>query len=642
MSVRLLRILVVALLLAGIVPAGLVPAPAAAAEYTMETSALYLIEPDERRARVSVDVTFTNTTPDPEGQFSLFPTVELAIHDTATDVAAKDAEGGLEVAAAVRDDVNVATVTLRDPVRFEEAATFTLTYTIPDGEGTQLRIRPSVVVLPIWSFGTSGTVRVKLPASYNVRADGDPLSASREGDSSILVSGTIADPSQWLALVSADREATYRTLDATVDLASGSLALHVRAFDDDVAWGEQARDLLVRALPLLEERIGLTAPPDAPRGELVVVESVPTGDAEPAPSDDLEIRVGFDEPPFTLLHQAAHLWIDDRLLADRWSREGLASYVAGLVAGELEVSGPYDPVALRDERAAQAIPLASWQGTGQDAYGYPAAWALFSELGGQIGPDAILEALDRIAAGRGAYDGTTTNPAVDVEPAGSRQLLDQLELTSGADLGARWVAQVLGPSAQPELDARASAREAYAALLSAAGEWGPSEPVRATMETWRFPDAMAEIEAASAWLTDRDALLADIETAGLSVPSRLRDRYEQSGGGPASNDELEAERAVVEAYRAGTAAASADRGLLERIGLAGGTSPDASLATANQLFGEGDLHGASDAIAAAAERLDSATTAGLLRLLSALAAVGAVIGLIIWLMRRRNHAPRGA
>ena len=106
-------------------------------------------------------------------------------------------------------------------------------------------------MLPVWGFGTSGTVRVKLPAAYNVRADGDPLSASREGDASVLVSGAIADPSQWLALLSADRETTFRTLDATVPLASGDLELHVRAFADDAAWGERARDLLVRALPLL-------------------------------------------------------------------------------------------------------------------------------------------------------------------------------------------------------------------------------------------------------------------------------------------------------------------------------------------------------------------------------------------------------
>lgn len=640
MTARLLRLITASLLLATMAPFGLRPAPALGAEYTMETAARYVVEPDARRALVSVEVTFTNTTPDPAGQFSLFPAVELAIHDTAADVAATDEEGDLTVATAKRDDVNVATVTLRDPLRFEEAATFTLTYTLPDGPSPQLRIRPSIVVMPVWSFGTSGTVSVELPAAYTVRADGDPLTARRSGDASILESGAIGDPTQWLALISADRETSYETLEATADLASGSLAIEVRAFADDVAWGEAARDLLVRALPLLEQRIGIG---DTPAGPLVVIESPPSAAAEAPPSLEPEIRVGFDEPPFTLLHQAAHLWIDESLLADRWSREGLASYVAGAVAAELEVALPYDPLKRRDELAAAAMPLATWQDTALDGYGYPASWAFFSELSAEVGPEPITAALARIAAGRSAYDDRiTTSEAVEPDPAGTRQLLDQLELTSGADLAPRFVAAVLGAAAQPEIDARAAARTAYAELDAAAGEWGTSAPVRAAMEDWRFGEARDEIAAATAWLARRDTLLADIDAAGLSVPSRLRDRYEQSGGGSEAQDELEAERAVVEAYRSAIDAASAERSLLARIGLAGGTAPDESLATANDLFGGGDLRGASDAIAAARERLDSADTAGLLRLLSAVVVVALIVGLVIVLVRRRRGGREAA
>ncbi|MEO8510082.1 MAG: hypothetical protein ABI534_02455 [Chloroflexota bacterium] len=635
MTARLVRLLVVALLLAAVAPLGLAPAPAFAAEYTMETVARYVVEPDARHALVSVEVTFTNTTPDPAGQFSLFPAVELAIHDTATDVAATDDKGDLSVAAATRDEVNVATVTLREPLRFEEAATFTLTYTLPDGPTAQLRIRPSIVVLPIWSFGTSGTVSVELPADYTVRADGDPLTARRAGEASILESGAIGDPTKWLALISADRETSYETLEGTAELASGSLAIEVRAFADDVAWGEAARDLLVRALPLLERWIGIG---DTPAGPIVVIESPPNSAAEAPPSIEPEIRVGFDEPPFTLLHQAAHLWINDSLLADRWSREGLASYMAGTVAAELEVAEPYDPIKRRDEQAASAVPLVIWQDTALDGYGYPASWAFFRELKGEVGTAPITEALSRIASGRGGYDERlTTAEGVDPEAAGTRQLLDQLELTSGADLAPRFVAAVLGTSAQPEIDARAAARTAYAALEAQAGEWGTSAPVRAAMEDWRFGEAGDEIAAASSWLVDRDALLADIDAAGLSVPTRLRDRYEQSGGGTEAQDELEAERTVVEAYRSGVDAASAERSLLARIGLAGGTAPDESLATANDLFGEGDLRGASDAITAARERLDSADTAGLLRLLSAVAAIALIVGVVIVLLRRRPN-----
>ena len=47
--------------------------PAAAAEYSLDTSAAYDIRPEDGEVGVTVQMTFTNTTPDPEGRFSVFP-----------------------------------------------------------------------------------------------------------------------------------------------------------------------------------------------------------------------------------------------------------------------------------------------------------------------------------------------------------------------------------------------------------------------------------------------------------------------------------------------------------------------------------------------------------------------------------------
>ncbi len=55
----------------------------AAAEFTMVTVATYNVQPDAGIIDVAVDVTFTNTTPDPEGQFSVFDEILLAVHDSA-------------------------------------------------------------------------------------------------------------------------------------------------------------------------------------------------------------------------------------------------------------------------------------------------------------------------------------------------------------------------------------------------------------------------------------------------------------------------------------------------------------------------------------------------------------------------------
>jgi hypothetical protein len=234
------------------IPAGPVR-PAAAAEYTLETSAAYDVRPDEGMIGVTVQITFTNTTPDPAGQFSVFDQLKLAVHDAAADVTASDDDGDLDVAVKVENKVNVATIELRDELRFEESVDLELHYTLRDGDDPQLRIRQSVIVFPAWGFGTESQVSVAIPSGYDVRIDGDELT---QGDAG-LVSGPIENPAAWLALVTATRPAEYTTFEATVPLAGGTADLKVRTFTDDEAWGQQRLALIERALPLVEEANGL-------------------------------------------------------------------------------------------------------------------------------------------------------------------------------------------------------------------------------------------------------------------------------------------------------------------------------------------------------------------------------------------------
>ena len=108
-SRRFLPVLAAVVLLLGSFAPTAAP-PVRAAEYTMETEAAYTVRPEDGVIDVSVEVTFTNTTPDPDGQFSVFDELKIAIHDEATEVAAEDDEGELDVAVAVENEVTVATV----------------------------------------------------------------------------------------------------------------------------------------------------------------------------------------------------------------------------------------------------------------------------------------------------------------------------------------------------------------------------------------------------------------------------------------------------------------------------------------------------------------------------------------------------
>jgi hypothetical protein len=637
--VRLVALLAVVLLLGSLAPAA-VPA-VRAAEYTMETQASYVVRPDDGVVDVSVAITFTNTTPDPEGQFSVFDELKIAVHDEATAVAAEDGEGDLDVTVAVENEVNVATVALRDDLRFEEQAELTVTWTLPDSEDPQLRVRPSVVVFPAWGFGTASEVRVDIPAGYEVRVDGDPL----ESEGGALVSGAIEDPSRWLALVTALRPVDYVNADATVPLAGGTADLRVRAFADDEAWGERTLALLVRALPLIEEDVGLPYPRI---GQLVVTESVATGDSgfgEQA-NGGTEIAVAFDQPPFTAVHQVTHVWISPALVESRWLREGLTSLFAARVSDALEIEAPYDPTERTAALAEAAFPLDGWTadaGVEGEAYGYAASWAVVQQLEALAGPEALRTVLARVAGGIGPYQSADVEPdplpdgvAAPASALTTRSFLDQLETVSGRALGDAFAERVLTEGDVALLPERAEARDAFDDLVEDGGSWQAPDPVRAAMTAWQFAEAGTQIQEAAVWLERRDELLAAMDAVGLSAPDRLRQAYRTYGGGPEAADELEAEQAVVDAYTGTAAEVNGERSFVERVGLIGGPDAASQLSLANGRFADGDLRGSLEAVTEAQRIVASAETGGIVRIASAILVIVLVLALAVLLVRRRT------
>ena len=613
----------------------------AAAEYTLATSASYDVRPEDGEIAVAVQVTFTNTTPDPAGKFSVFGELKLAIHDDATAVTASDDEGDLEVAAAVEGDVNVATVALREDLRYEETVEVEVAYRLVDGNDPQLRIRPSLIVFPAWSFGTSSAVSVSIPAGYEVRTDGDTL--TDEGGR--LVSGPIADPSRWLALVTATRPAEYSTFDAAVPLTGGTADLRVRAFADDEAWGQRTLELVERALPQLEDAIGLPYPHVGP---LVVTESVATDSSGfgEAGASGSEILVAFDEPPFTAVHQLAHIWISSTLVESRWIREGMASEIAARVAPELGVAPPFDPVAQATARAADAVPLDTWSSSSDpavEAFAHASAWAFIGELNSTVGAESMREVLSRVASSVGPYlpvesggDPPPTDGAADPQaPLTSRSFLDQLESVSGADLGAQFAERVFSDADATLLEPRSAARGELDELVASAGGWGAPDPVRVAMAGWRFADATALMNKAASWLRARDSLLVEMKRVGLSAPPRLRQAYTAFGGGDEAQAELDRQRTVVESYAATAADMNRSRSFLERVGLIGGPDPASQLTVANGHFADGDLRGAAEAISEAQRILASAESGGVVRLASAVLIAISLAVLAVLLFRRR-------
>ena len=616
------------------------PSLARAAEYEMTTVADYTVDPGAGEIAVSVAVTFTNTLPDPPGQISAFTHVDLAIQDGASSVAAKDGSGELHVDLAPRDSALVASVTTRSRVRYNGSVSFTLTYRLADGAAADLHVRPGVVKFPAWGFGTSSQVTVRLPAGYEARADGDPMLADQDGAGPVLTSGPIPNPDRWLALITAVTSRDYVTQSAGVALASGTVDLQVRAWSDDPAWGERTLSLLVKALPLLEAAIDLPYPRVGP---LVVSESAAgEASADGLPSATAEIQVAFDGSAFTMLHQAAHIWISDQLASDRWVREGLASHYAALVASQLEIQRPYDPAARVTDLEPDAQPLVDWaggDGSSADAYGYAASWSLVDQTASRMGEARLATALKRIVAGLSAYDpaepGGGSTDGRPFPPVDTRRLLDQLAAVSSGDVTDLFREMAFGPDAAADLEQRDAARAEYQPLVTAAGDWGAPDPVDAAMSAWRFDEARVAIAEASDWLAKHDALIVKVTAAGLVPSDRLRTQYLVAGGGPEASAELEAEEALVDAYAALRTRMLAPRGLLDAVGLFLANDPARLLAEAGDGFGKGDLHAAAAALDRLELQLNQAPTDGTVRLAAA-AVLVAVLGLAVAVTLRRR------
>ena len=617
------------------------PAAVSGAEYTMVTDARYVVDDTAAKVIVTVDVAFTNTFAAPAGQVSVFNTIRLAIHDHAAAVVAGDGSGALNVSVAVESGVNVATITPRAPVTYGQTAAIQLAYELRDGEDPAIRVGQHLVSFPAWGFGTQSAVRVELAADFEVRVDGDDLDATVEGDTAVLTSGTIADPTHWLANIGATREPDYETLQRAIPLAGGTADLQVRHWVDDLEWGTAMLDLVAEALPRLEAAFGVPYPA---RGPLVITESVTAGGPD-VRSDTGGVAVGFTEPPFTVLHQVAHAWAGEGLTGDRWLVEGLASWAAGAVSTELELALPHDPAAVASSLAANAFPLAEWDATERPAaaegWAHAASWSLINQAAATAGAEAFREALRRMAAGLDGYDpapGATLAEEAAVEPVAvtTRAVLDHLDAVTTEPVVESLAGSLLGANAAAELAARTSARAAYDALVLAAGDWDDPGPVRAAMVEWRFADAEGLIADAGAWLVGRDALLGEIEAAELTAPDRLAAAYRNHGGGEEAWAEIDAERAVVAAYADATASIDERLDPVARIGLLMGPGPDERLAAAATGFAAGDLRVAADELAGLNKDLATATAGGLVRLLGVVVALGVAILLGSMAMRRRR------
>ncbi|MFL5750077.1 MAG: hypothetical protein ACJ767_05620, partial [Chloroflexota bacterium] len=227
-------------------------------------------------------------------------------------------------------------------------------------------------------------------------------------------------------------------------------------------------------------------------------------------------------------------------------------------------------------------------------------------------------------------------------------LLDLLEDRTGKTYDDLWRAWVVRDDEATLLDARASARRQYDAVVSKAGEWRLPPIVREAMRAWQFEQATELLSAADRALDDRDEVLARASAAQLTVPRALEAAFEGNQGFVAASVEADAELATIRAYAEAAAIREPDPGIVEQVGLWGET-PNAELATAKSAFETGDLRASVEASAAAYGAWDSARERGRNRVMTMLAAAIAALVAVAFIVngargvaRRRSGRRRGS
>ena len=649
---------------AGAIGSGVAPVAAATPDLTLVSKATYVVQPAAGKVAVSVAITATNHLHDTTTKRFYFRTAYLAVPPSTTGFHLATSGGSPSVAVS-RRTASYTLLRMDFGSNLASGATrqLTLTFQIKDPGGAPdrpIRISPSLVSFYAWAFATPSTpgssIAVTFPSGYEVTVGRGPLQGPVTGTdgSTTWASGPLAAPLSFVADLTADHPSDYVDAPRTVQVGGTQADLVLRSWPDDAAWRTRVGDLVASALPLLSQDVGLAWP--AAQSPLVIQEALvrTTGGYSGLfdPSQH-RVEIAYAAPPSVVLHEAAHAWFNGSLVADRWAAEAFASYYAAVAAGQLKLTVT-EPT-LDDAARAAAIPLNAWGPVGSEppeteVYAYAASLTLAQAIAERAGTARLQKVWQDAAAGVGAYQPAIANGATQravlgatPEPASGppdwRGLLDLLEEDTGQSYSDLWRTWVVRPEDLPALDARGTARAAYAKAVTDANGWVLPRSIRDALRAWQFDAAEQQLAAAEAVLGQRTGLGRAAAAASVSLPRTLQTDFESgnlSGAAAEAAGELVAIGTIVDASRAAPASPSA----LASIGLLG-AAPTADLNAARAAFAAGDIAAAQQDATQAKDAWTSAESVGRGRIVSAIAlavALGLFIGLVLGNRRRRRAA----
>jgi hypothetical protein len=617
-------------------------AEAAAPKLTLVGAARYVVQPDQHRVHVTVELVATNHARETISTRYLYDRANLAVLPGSTAFRATNDGTKVGVSVTARSDASTL-LAIRFAKRLAggRSTNLRLVFDLPDPGGSRsraVRVGPSLVAFPVWAYGTrdtpGSTVSVQFPAGYEVTVAsgrlGKPTTAP--DGTTMLSSPSLPDPFAMSGYVLADRPSGFVETQLDVPIDGATAQLTIRAWKDDPAWAKRIGALFARSLPALAATTGLPYPRSS---TLVVEETVPRSIEGAAGVYDPTtgvIRLAYTAGPGVALRAAAHLWFDGSVFADRWLVEGLSRYAAEGAAEPLKIdlgSGPPP-----DPTSPGAFPLNAWAVDEQrgvdvsasDTYGAAASVGLIRLIASRTGAEGLRAVLSaaRTRAAAGAIDW--------------RGMLDLIESEAGVDATELWRTWVTRPEDAALLDQRARLRFQLETLVGDANGWRLPAGIETSLAAWRFDEAATAMASAREILAARDDLAVAAAVAGLRPSSNLRTAFE-TGDPEVAASEAAIERAIIDQILAAeSSGADSSSSWLVRVGLFG-QDPLAELAAARRAFEAGDLTAAQAQAIGAREAWAGAADLGGLRLRS-MAALVLLMALLILLVSTRARRPR--
>ena len=609
-----------ALALALAVVAVLVGAPPASADDGLATAATsrYVLDEKATTVEATIRLDLRNVAPDRGNTYYFYNAFSVPVPAGAEKVRARSNGSSLPVDVRRTEDpsTDLARISFPD-LRYGRSRSIDLTFEVP-GEKPRARdgtrVGPGYATFAVYGLGDPGqsTVEVVAPSTMTFDATSDDFTATQSGDTTTQTATTTNDEGGFWAVVSLrDPE---RTDERPVDAAGTSLLLN--GFQDDPKWADFVADRVTTGLPVLEKLVGAPWPGGLERIREDASPSLRGYDGWFDPSDD-EIVIGERLDADLIFHELSHAWISGDRFDERWVSEGLAQVVAERT---VEATGgePVDhPKASRG--SSGAVPLNDWGGSASsrssdvDAYAYPAAYTATRALLGDLDDDTFAAVVGAGIRGERAYDPPGTADTDGGRTSWSRWL-DLVETRGGVEDAAavfrRWA---LTGEERAQLEPRAKARTAYAALDDADGAWLPPEGLRDAMTAWDF-DRAASVRTKVAGLGPAAVGVQEAaERAGTTVPASIRSSYED-----AEQDEQYAALAssLPRAAEAVTVVAAAERAAdrdRDPVSALGATllGVDGRAGEAVASLDDGDLAAATSEAQDATSRADKALLVGL-------------------------------